>query len=148
MDEPKEILPQVLQDLDKQALVEIIICQGEELPDLWQQTLRLEMNDGALTQGWDTDPGLLEAGKLHHIMFIVDGAPNIITVAVDGKLCDGGSYRQYGWGRFSEKLKDANGSKKIKVASCLHGQIKNLRIYNRYLRTSEAISNFRAGINN
>lgn len=113
-----------------------------------QQTLRLEMNDGTLTQGWDTDPGLLEADKLHHVVFIVDGAPNIITVTVDGKLCDGGSYRQYGWGRFSEKLEDANGSKKIKVASNLHGQIKNLRIYNRYLSTSEAISNFRAGINN
>jgi hypothetical protein len=104
------------------------------------------MSDGKITQGWESDSGLLTKGEMHHVVFIVDGAPDIITVALDGKLCDGGKARQYGWGRFSNELTDINGSKKLKVATGLHGQLKILRIYNRHLTTSEAISNFNAGV--
>lgn len=109
-----------------------------------QQTLRMSMSDGSRTEGWDTDPGVLQPGKPHHVVFMVDGAPNIITVAVDGTLCDGGKSRQYGWGRFSTDLDDINGNKKATIAPSLHGQMKQLRLYNRYLTTSEAVSNFNA----
>lgn len=37
MDKPTEILPRILQDLDKQALIEIIIRQGGELQELWKE---------------------------------------------------------------------------------------------------------------
>jgi hypothetical protein len=38
-----------------------------------------------------------------------------------------------------------NGSPAAKVAPVLFGELKKLRIYNRYLRTSEAVGNYRAG---
>jgi len=110
-----------------------------------QRTLKLELNDGKNTDGWDTDPGLLTAKKMHHVVFIVDGLSNIITVVVDGILCDGGVGRLHGWGRFSEKLGDVNGTKSWRLAPNMRGSIKDFKVYNRYLTTSEAISNFHAG---
>ena len=64
---------------------------------------------------------------------------------VDGVLCDGGTSRQYGWGRFSKELGDVSGSGKLQIAPSLKGQLKSVRLYDRYLRTSEAVGNFRAG---
>lgn len=95
---------------------------------------------------WGCDPDMLEAGKLHHVAVIVDGGPKIIMFVVDGKLCDGGEYRQFGWGRFSPNLRHANGAKILQIGPSLKGAIKSLRIYNRYLRISEAIGNYRAGV--
>lgn len=51
MDKSREILPQVLQDLDKQALIEIIIRQGGELKDLWQQNEELQKKIDELEKG-------------------------------------------------------------------------------------------------
>ena len=91
-------------------------------------------------EGIQTIEALLEAGKTHHVTFIVDGGPKIITVLVDGILCDGGLERQYGWGRFHADLSDANGTAEAKV----HDAVEVVRIYDRYLRTSEAVANYRA----
>ncbi len=106
------------------------------------EVLNLQLSDGDIVQNWDTDSGLLTKGKPHHVVFIVDGLANIISVVVDGKLCDGGMYREYGWGRLSDQLRDINGSEKMQVATSLDGSVKNLRIYDRYLTTSEVISNY------
>jgi len=103
------------------------------------------LNDGRTENRWDCDPGILEVGKLHHVAAIVDGGPKIITFVVDGRLCDGGEYRQFGWGRFSPHLRDANGGETLWIGPDFQGEVKTLRIYDRQLRTSEAIGNFRAG---
>ncbi|TZF86373.1 hypothetical protein FW774_04830 (plasmid) [Pedobacter sp. BS3] len=134
--EPGQI---VLDNRDNQG-------KGVRLITTPQHTLRLELSDGKHTEGWDTDPGTLAAGKLHHVVFIVDGLPDIITVVVDGKLCDGGTARIHGWGRFSDKMQNIGNNAIWKLAPALHGSLVNLRLYNRYLTTSEAISNFHAGI--
>jgi hypothetical protein len=55
---------------------------------------------------------------------------------------DGGEERQFGWGRFSPNLRTPNGAVTLKIAPV----IQSLRIYNRALRTSEAVGNFRAGM--
>ena len=99
------------------------------------------LNDGRTENHWACDPGLIEAGELHHVVVVVDGGPKIITFIVDGKLNDGGEFRQFGWGRFSPHLRDANGEEVLKIAAA----IERLRVYDRYLRTSEAIGNYRAG---
>jgi hypothetical protein len=112
-----------------------------------KQTIRLRMSDGTTMEGWDTDAGTVQAGALQHLVFIVDGAPNIITVLVDGKLCDGGKDRQYGWGRFGESVGSVNSAGAWTLAPSLHGELKKLRIYRRYLTTSEAVGNFHAGCN-
>jgi hypothetical protein len=80
-------------------------------------------------------------GKPQHVVITVDGGPKIITFVVNGLLCDGGDDRQFGWGRFSPNLRTPTGATTLKIGSAL----QSLRIYNRALRTSEAIGNFRAG---
>ena len=74
----------------------------------------------------------------------VDGGPKIVTFVIDGALNDGGPVRQYGWGRFKPQLSDVNGSPRAVLAKPLLGEFRNLRLYNRYLRTSEAVGNFHA----
>ena len=108
-------------------------------------TVKLAMNDGRRECAWDCDPGVLLKDTLHHIVAIVDGGPKIISFVVDGILCDGGESRQYGWGRFVPAMGDVNGSRQLKVALRLNGRIRALRLYDRYLRTSEAVGNFNAG---
>ncbi len=111
-------------------------------------TLQLSLSDGRISSAWDSDPGThpgtLGVGRWHHISAIVDAGPRIITWIVDGVLNDGGAVRDFGWGRFSPDLRDVNGGTRAKLAPVLYGQVSEFRIYQRYLRTSEAIGNFRA----
>ena len=102
--------------------------------------VEIVLNDGMTENRWSSDPRVIAEGKTQHIVAIVDGGPKIITFVADGKLCDGGDARQFGWGRFSPHLKSANGGPELRIAS----GVLRLRIYNRYLRTSEAIAAYRA----
>ena len=108
-------------------------------------TLEIALNDGRTQSRWNSDPGLLGAGRDHHVVIVVDGGPKIITFIVDGKLCNGGECRQFGLGRFNPNLRDVNASRTLRIAPHMNGAVKSLRLYNRYLRTSEAVGNFRAG---
>jgi hypothetical protein len=105
--------------------------------------VELLMNDGRSESRWASDANVLTPGKPQHIAVIVDGGPKVISFVVNGLLCDGGEERQSGWGRFSPNLRSANGAETLRVAS---GVVKNLRVYNRYLKTSEAIAAHRAGM--
>ncbi len=109
------------------------------------KTIRIDVSDGKAKATWDCDPGLLQAGKRHHVAAIVDAGPKTITFVVDGVLCDGGEARQFGWGRFAKALGDVSGAGKLHVAPSLKGELQSLRVYDRYLRTSEAVANFHAG---
>lgn len=112
-------------------------------------TLVLALHDGQHEFTWDNDPGThegtLRSGMWQHVVFIVDGASRVVSVVVDGVLNDGGAVRQYGWGRFDAALGDVNGAREGKLAPAIFGQVKAMRLYTRYLRTSEAVGNFRAG---
>lgn len=105
-------------------------------------TIEIVLNDGRTENRWDCDPDLLCVDRLHHLAVIVDGGPKIIMFVVDGVLCDGGEFRQFGWGRFSPHLRSVNGGSTLRVAPC----VKALRIYNRALRVSDAVGNFQAGV--
>ena len=109
-----------------------------------QKTIRLELCDGRITAGWDCDRGLLKAAKTHHVTIVVDGGPKVISFVVDGRLCDGGAERLFGWGRFDKTLNNVNGVK-LRIAPALRGELSLVRVYDRYLRTSEAVGNYRAG---
>jgi hypothetical protein len=78
---------------------------------------------------------------------IVDGGPKIITFIIDGILCDGGDYRQFGWGRFNPDYRGVEGMEILRIGPSLKGKIKSLRMYDRALLTSEAIGNYRYGPN-
>jgi len=108
-------------------------------------TLRLDFSDGHTPAGLDLDAGLLKPNKLHHVVFIVDSGPRIIFTVVDGVVCDGGRGRTRGWTRYARPIGDITGARRLKIAPSLRGQLKLLRIYNRYLGTSEAVGNYRAG---
>lgn len=140
--------------------------QGWCLQTTSMGTIEIVLNDGRTENRWDCDPDLLTAGQLHHVAVVVDGGPKIITFIVDGMVCDGGSYRQFGWGRFNPHLRHVNsathnrviapgssdeeekspstGNANVQVVN-IAPQIQLLRIYERYLRTSEIISNYQAG---
>jgi hypothetical protein len=107
--------------------------------------LEISLNDGRTENRWASDAHLLRPGRLHHVVIVVDGGPKIISFIVDGQLCDGGTERQFGWGRFSPHLREVNGMPTLQIGPRLAGAVKCLRIYNRSLRISEAIANFRAG---
>ena len=92
---------------------------------------------------WDCDRGLVKSGRWHHIAALVDGGCKLIVFVIDGVVCDGADHRPYGWCRFRHDLNDVNGAEDIRIAPSLNGQMKDVRIYNRNLTTSELISNFR-----
>ncbi|MDH7568615.1 MAG: exo-alpha-sialidase, partial [Armatimonadota bacterium] len=103
--------------------------------------LELLLNDGRTENRWRSDPRGLSAGKTHHVAVVVDGGPRIISYVVDGRFCDGGEFRQFGWGRFSPNLRGANGAQRLRIGA----GVKALRVYTRALMTSEVVGNFRAG---
>ena len=119
-------------------------------------TLEIILNDGRTENRWDCDPGMLETGKLHHLVVIVDGGPKIITFVTDGILNDGGEVRQFGWGRFNPNLRsassfsnrgivDADAREALRIGPTLKGEVQSLRVYDRALRTAEAIALYRQG---
>jgi hypothetical protein len=106
-----------------------------------QGALRFLMNDGRQEVSWESDPGTIAPGKPQHAVITIDGGPKIITYVINGILCDGGESRQFGWGRFSPTLRTPQGAKTMTISDA----VRSLRIYNRALRTSEAVAHFRAG---
>ena len=111
-------------------------------------TLQLLVHDGRTKSSWDCDPGThpgtLKTGAWQHVVVTVDGGPKVVTWIVDGVLNDGGAVREFGWGRFDAAMQDVNGAPFARLAPVLYGELGKLRIYDRYLRTSEAVGNWRS----
>jgi hypothetical protein len=143
--------------------------QGFCLQTTARGTVEIVLNDGRTENRWDCDPGLIQAGQTHHLVAIVDGGPKVISFVVDGKLNDGGEFRQFGWGRYSPNLRDVNASviptvdpgdtqepsdhqpqigslQTLRIGPGTAVEVLSVRIYDRYLLTAEAIGNFCASI--
>ena len=119
--------------------------------------VEIVLNDGRTESRWECDPGMLAAGKLHHLVVIVDGGPKLILFIIDGVLNDGGDARQFGWGRYNPNLRSASrfshrgaiaaeAREALRIGPSLRGEIRALRVYYRALRVSEAIGNYRHGL--
>ncbi|MEZ4861636.1 MAG: LamG-like jellyroll fold domain-containing protein [Caldilineaceae bacterium] len=121
--------------------------QGFCLRTTAQETLEVSLHDGRSESRWSCDPGLLTVDDWHHVAVVIDGGPKVITFIIDGMLCDGGDYRQFGWGRYNPHLRDLNGAATLRIGPTLDGEIRRLRIYDRYLRTAEVMGNFHADNN-
>ena len=126
---------QVLLDTRNASGVGWAISEGAD------KTLTLSFCDGEHRASWTSDAGLLKESKQHHVAFVVDGGPHIISVIVDGVLCDGGDSRQFGWGRFDSAMSEISGTGEIR-ADLTNVRIDRLRIYDRYLRTAEVVQNY------
>jgi hypothetical protein len=94
--------------------------------------LTLLLSDGQTVNRWASDP--LAPGR-HHVVVNVDGGPRVISFVIDGRFCDGGETRQFGWGRFSPYLRDVRGGA-WRVAPWVSG----LQCYGRVLLTAEAVA--------
>ncbi|NOX54752.1 MAG: hypothetical protein GXP27_09995, partial [Planctomycetes bacterium] len=108
-------------------------------------TVRIEIGDGKAKAAWDCDQGLLSPNKLHHVVVIVDARARVISFVIDGVLCDGGTQRPYGWLRYHDQIADVTGTGRLRISPPPEGELHCLRVYSRYLRTSEVIGNFHAG---
>jgi len=120
-------------------------------------TFQIEFSDATRSAKWATDPSEATTSGLHHVAFIVDGGPKLVACVPNGTLCDGGSSnRPYGYGRFLQtryperfsdqkevapEIGNVTGGPSLNVAPI----VARLRIYDRPLRISETIGNFRAG---
>ncbi|WP_138475567.1 LamG-like jellyroll fold domain-containing protein [Dyadobacter bucti] len=119
-------------------------------------TIKLHIHDGEMRdsdgkflngQSFVSDANVLSKGKKHHIVFIVDGASKIVSIVVDGILSDGNpGGRKYGWGRVHTFMRDMNDTYKCTFDAPQEMKIHRVRVYDRYLRTSEAVANFNAGL--
>ena len=113
--------------------------RGFELSVGTNGQLLLAMHDGqttclACSEKLDSQP------EWSHICVVIDGGPKIVSFVVNGRFCDGGEERQFGWSRFSPYLKDIKGSGILRP----HQTLKQLKIYHRALMTTEAVGNYRA----
>jgi hypothetical protein len=111
--------------------------RGLRIVTTGHRQLELQLTTDERIVGWATDPGLLTLAGPHRVTAIVDNGPKIITWLVDGKLCDGGKSRQYGWTRYDKYLGQIRISENAKVNP---GNVKELRFFGRALRTSEAVA--------
>jgi hypothetical protein len=109
-------------------------------------SIALQLSDSVTVAYLDTDLDLFQKDRWHHVAAIVDGGPRVVTFVVDGILCNGVPDRERGWLRYSNHLGDLNSGAELRLAPALHGQMKHVRVYGRYLRTTEAVGNFQAGV--
>ncbi len=136
---------------------------GIRVRTAWRHRLEITISDGERTFSWDTDPGLVTPDVPHNVAFIVDGGPKLLSVVVDGRLCDGGSsdLRRYGYGRFHqtvfrsrgrveprEEIGDVSGARRLRILPrALPGtELLKLRFYARAVMTTEAVGNWRADL--
>lgn len=111
-------------------------------------SVEIVLKDGNNSDSWNSDPGLINAYGEHCVSVIVDNGPKIIQFVIDGIVCNGRDFRQFGWSRFVANMEDFNFDN-IDVGELASGQIRpkgrltNLRIYNRPLMNTELIGNHR-----
>jgi len=109
------------------------------------ERLEVLLNDGSTTSSWNTDLGAIMAHAGQHIGLVVDGQANIITWVVNGQLLDGGSERDFGWGRINSSLGDVNGESDLTIADSVDGTVNEFRFYDTALMTTDLVGNYRAG---
>eukprot|EP00117_Sycon_ciliatum_P020551 scpid33968/ scgid0848/ len=76
--------------------------------------------------------------KTHQLAVTVDNGPFMITLAVDGVLCDGGHDRARGSCWMDNQLRDVNGLANATVGD----SVMEILLYNRALFNSEVVANY------
>lgn len=122
-------------------LVDAMDAEGRGLrltaePD---RSVRITLGDGRTEVHWTSDRDTLSETSASHVTAIVDGGPKLIMFVTNGRVCDGGEERQFGWGRFSAEFRGPAGRADLVI----HPAVQRLRIYDRALRVSEAVGNSR-----
>jgi hypothetical protein len=98
-----------------------------------QSSIEVVFGDGRTVNLWSSDPDSLDPLGPNLLSLIIDGGPKIVMFVVNGTLCDGGDTRQFGWGRFSNNLRDLNGAAEALISE----RVRAARIHDRALRIFE-----------
>ncbi|QGY47818.1 hypothetical protein GM418_30430 [Maribellus comscasis] len=111
--------------------------------------IQIVINDGNQTTKWNSDPGLIKAFGENCVSVSIDNGSKIIQFVVNGTVCNGRNFRQYGWTHFKPKMEDIDFNN-IEIGKFERGQgvnfgtkLTHMRIYNRPLMNSELIGNHR-----
>jgi len=130
--------------------------KGLEVSLAENRAIQIKIHDGEMRdadgpyiggQVFVSDEEVIFPNKLHHVVFVVDGASGIASIIVDGMLSDGSlGTRPYGWGRIYTFMGDLNDTYQCKINPDFNGQLRHMSVYNRYLTTSEVIANYQAGL--
>ena len=108
--------------------------------------IEVSIVDGAQVSTWTSDPGLIPPFGKQDVAVVLDNGPRIIQFVVNGKVCDGGRFRQFGWGRYKADL----GRFELSNVLTRHLAAGNpeatrgyyhLAIYNRPLLNAEVVGN-------
>ena len=99
--------------------------------------LELIIDDGCKEQRIKSEP-CINKWEPQHIMVNIDGGPRIISFVVNGRFCDGGKYRQFGWSRLSPYFQHVNWRENWE----LNKSLKQLKIYNYAFSTAECVNSF------
>ena len=94
------------------------------------------MGDGLRTNVFYSDKAPLAGGGRHKIAVSVDADARIVSFVIDGRFCDGGKERQYGFGRFDRYLTQICGSETVQVGDA----VEKLTFVPRRITTSEAVA--------
>ncbi len=99
--------------------------------------LEVVLNDGQTENRGRSEAGLLPASAAHEAGIIVDGGPKLILFVINGRLCDGGTQRQFGWHRFSPHLREVNGGAYLRLAPRV---LTRFQLYGEALRINTVIA--------
>ena len=120
-----------------------------ELKTAQYGSIEIILNDGINTNKWYSDPGIIKAFGENCVAVTVDNGPGIIQFVVNGIVCNGRDFRQYGWTHFNADIKDIDFNH-IKTGEFSRGQgvrfpakLIYLRIYNEPLMNTLIIGNHR-----
>lgn len=137
---------QILKTLgQKNKGIEIFLAEKNAIKISVNDGQRRERNLGDAKE-FVSDENTIKNGNHHHVVFTIDGAAKIATIVVDGILSDGGESRTHGWGKVYPLLSGLNDTYKGTISEDFKGRIHHMRVYNRALRTSEAIANYHSGL--
>ena len=111
-------------------------------------SIEIELNDGKITNKWNSDPGLITTYAEHCVTVSVDCRAMIIQFVVDEIVCNGRDFRKFGWGRFEAGManfsfKEGSFGKLPEGQFRPEGKVTSFRIYDRPLLNTEIIGNHR-----
>lgn len=117
--------------------------QGIRVTVLTDGQIEVMLDDVASKVVHQSGNRVIRAGERHHIVVNVDAGSKVLSLVVDGDLIDGGP-EPYGFLRLSPFFNEINGEKAMRVPD--NANLHRIRIYDRHLTTTEAIGNWRAGV--
>lgn len=108
-------------------------------------SLDVLLDDGRSPLWWSTEPGTARPDASLHLVVNVDADSNVLTLVINGQLYDGGD-RPFGYARFNPFMYEVNGLRRVEWGRQIHASVALIRVYGRFLFTSEAVGNHRASI--